>query len=316
MRIDRQPRWARAFGYAAAVLSGIIMGLSWVVFKIALNSEELGPADLNWLNMIGLAIIIWPVYLLRHRRNLFPRDMPYGWLLLFAIFAATLFYLRNVGVDLCGATTAAIVSRVEAAFVFILSYIVLHQSVTGIGWVGSAVLVAGALRTIGVGSANIIFAPAGVIALVVAALFIAFNAVIIKLKFNRVPNEMVILASATVQTVVFSIAVPTLVGVEGTRAALGNARLIGVVVLGSGCIATNLFLYYYAMKRVPMWAARVLALIALPAAVTGDYFVLGEPISVNAIQGMLLVMAGAVLVVQSGRTTRTGGADGSVAAAD
>jgi drug/metabolite transporter (DMT)-like permease len=128
--------------------------------------------------------------------------------------------------------------------------------------------------------------------------------VIIKTQFNRVPNELVILASATVQTAIFSIAVPTLIGLEGARFVLANPRYLGLVALASLGVAGNLFLYYYAMKRAPMWAVRVLALISLPAAVAGDYFLLGEPITDNAVQGMALVIVGAVIVIQAGRRSR------------
>ncbi len=301
LRIDRQPRWLRLAGYLAALLSGLVMGLTWVIFRMQLNVDALGPADVNWLNMIGVAAIIWPVYLIRHRDNLFPPDMPYHWLALFACFAATLFYLRNIGVDLCGATTSAIVSRVETGFVFVLSYLVLRQAVSGLGWFGTALLLAGALRTIGIGSEGLIFPLGGVIALVAAAAFIAVNALIIKTQFNRVPNEMVILASATIQMTIFSIAVPVFVGLDGVSHVLTHPHLIGLFALATLGIASNLFLYYYAMKRAPMWAVRVLALVALPAAVAGDYLLLGEPVRMHAMQGMLLVLAGALLVIQSGR---------------
>ncbi|MFO8080136.1 MAG: DMT family transporter [Armatimonadota bacterium] len=301
MRIDRDPRWAKIAGYVAALTAGVVMGLSWVIFKLELNLEALGAADVNWLNMIGVAIIIWPVYLIRHRGNTFPREQPYRWLLLFATFAAGIFYLRNIGVDLCGATTAAIVSRVETGFVFMLSYLVLRQAVSGLGWFGTAVLLLGALRTIGVGSAEMIFPIGGVVALVGAALLIAFNAAIIKTQFNRVPNEMVVLASATVQTAIFSVVVPVFVGLEGVRFVLANPQYLGLIALASVSIAGNLFLYYYAMKRAPMWAVRVLALISLPSAVAADYLILGEPITMNAVQGMVLVIIGALIIIQSGR---------------
>ncbi len=118
------------------------------------------------------------------------------------------------------------------------------------------------------------------------------------------PNELVVLASATIQTLIFSIAVPTLVGLEGIQYVLANPRYLGLIALASLGIAGNLFLYYYAMKRAPMWAVRVLALISLPATVAGDYLILNEPITTNAVQGMLLVMAGAVIVIQAGRRQR------------
>ncbi len=301
MRLDQQARWVTPFGYAAALLSGLLMGITWVIVKLILDAGVLGPADLNWLSMIGMSLIIWPVYLLRHRGNCFPRGRPYGWLVVFALLASTIFYSRNLGVGICGATAAAIVSRVETAFVFILSYLVLRQAVGRLGWLGSALLVAGALRTVGVGSAQVQIDLLGVGALVLAALCIALNAVIIKTQFGRVPNEMVILASATVQTTVFSIAVPLFVGLDGVRMALADPRLLGLVALAVAVITANLFSYYYAMKRVPMWAARMLALLAPPVAVVADHFILGAPITAAALQGLTLVLVGATLVILSGR---------------
>ena len=308
MRLDQQARWLTPFGYAAALLSGLLMGLTWVILKIILNTGVLGPADLNWLNMIGMSLIIWPVYLLRHRGRLFPREAPWRWLLVFALLASTIFYARNLGVGICGATTAAIVSRVETAFVFLLTYLVLRQAVGRLGWFGSALLVAGALHTAGVGSGEVRVDLLGIGALMLAALCIALNAVIIKTQFGRVPNELVILASATVQTTVFSIAVPAFVGLDGVRAALADPRLLGLVALAALVITANLFSYYYAMKRVPMWAARMLALLAPPVAVVADYLVLGTPVSAGALQGLALVLAGATLVILSGRADGGGNA--------
>lgn len=300
-RPDRNPRWTAAFGYAAALLSGLLMGVTWVVLKVILNAGVLGPADLNWLSVAGVLAIVLPVHLLRHRRNLFPRESPRGWLLIFALTAAGIFYLRNLGVALCGATTSAIVSRVETGFVFLLTYLVLRQPVGRLGWLGSGLLLVGALRTAGVGSAAVCTDAGGIVALISAALLVALNAVIIKLHFARVSNELVILASAVVQTVIYSLLVPLLVGLEGVRAALADPRLLGLVALAAAMIAANLFTYYYAMKRVPMWAARMLALLAPPVAVLADYFVLDTPVTAAAMQGLLLVLGGAALVIVSGR---------------
>lgn len=177
----------------------------------------------------------------------------------------------------------------------------LRQPVGRLGWLGSGLLLVGALRTAGVGSAAVCTDAGGIVALISAALLVALNAVIIKLHFARVSNELVILASAVVQTVIYSLLVPLLVGLEGVRAALADPRLLGLVALAAAMIAANLFTYYYAMKRVPMWAARMLALLAPPVAVLADYFVLDTPVTAAAMQGLLLVLGGAALVIVSGR---------------
>ena len=308
MRIDQDPAKRGLAGYIAALLSGIVMGATWVIFKLELNVEALGPVDVNWLNMLAVAMIIWPVYLVRHRGSLFTREQPWKWLAAFAGTAAAIFYLRNLGVDLCGATTSAIVSRTETGFVFILSYAILGEVVSPLGWLGTLLLLAGALRASGIGAEGLSFPLIGVGALVLGAALIAINGVIIKSKFNKAPNELLILASATVQSIVFTSAGAAFVGGDGARAVLADPRLIGLVMLAALAISGNLFLYYYAMKRAPMWAVRILALVAMPAAVAGDYFVLGQPITPEAVQGMGLVMAGAMIVIHAGR--RRNGDDG------
>ncbi|MCD6361749.1 MAG: hypothetical protein J7M38_12915, partial [Armatimonadetes bacterium] len=127
MRLDRQPRWAAAFGYAAALLTGGMVGLIWVLQSHVLSLGVIGPAELNWLNVVGMMLIVWPVVLVRGRGRVLPAGTPVKWLVIFACNAAAIFYLRNVGVGLCGATTAAVVTRIELVLVFALTYLVLRQ---------------------------------------------------------------------------------------------------------------------------------------------------------------------------------------------
>jgi drug/metabolite transporter (DMT)-like permease len=309
MRPDQTQRWAAAAGYTAALLSGVMMGLTWPLQKYILDQKLVGAAGLNWLNMIGMGLVVWPVYLLRFRRSLFPPGAPYRWLVLFACIAGTIFYSRNVGVGITGATTAAVVARSEVAFVFVLSYLVLHQPVSFWGWAGSALLLLGALRVGGVGSEALAFSALGFTAVLISAVGIAFNALIIKLHFGRIPNELAILASATVQTVIFSVLVPATGGLHGVRQVLAEPRVLGLVALGSVIIPMNLFAYYYAMKRAPMWSVRILALTGPPVSALADYFILRAPVTAAHLQGLAAVLVGAPLVILSA------GAAGNKAAA-
>ena len=316
MRFDQKPPWATAAGYLAALMSGGIMGLTWVVQSRVLSLGVVGPAELNWLNMIGLCLIVWPMVLLRHRGRVVPRGTPVGWLVVFSLTAACIFYLRNVGVGLCGATTAAVVNRIEIALVFVLTYLVLHQRVRPWGWVGAAVLVAGTLRVAGVGSGGLAYNLIGLAALVVSAAGIATNALIITTHFHRVANERVILFSATIQVIVFSILVPAIAGAEGIQAALGNPYVLKLAGLGTLGIASNLFAYYYAMKRAPMWMVRILALVGPPTAMVADHFILGSPITAAGVQGLVAVLAGATVVILSGRGSSGPGRESLTPAGD
>jgi drug/metabolite transporter (DMT)-like permease len=301
MRPDRSPRWAGIAGDAAALLSGVMMGLTWPLQKYILDQGMVGPAGLNWLNMIGIALIVWPAYLIRFRRSAFPARTPFKWLGLFACIAACIFYFRNLGVGITGATTAAVVARSEVAFVFLVSYLVLRQRVNLWGWAGTALLMLGALRVAGVGSQTLTFSAVGLSALLIASAGIAVNALIIKLNFGRVPNELVILASATVQTLIFSVVAPASGELPGVAQVLAHPRLLGLVALGSVIIPANLFTYYYAMKRAPMWAVRMLALTGPPVAALADHFILHAPVTAAHLQGLAAVLIGAPLVILSAR---------------
>jgi len=301
MRVDRQPRWVAAFGYTGALLAGAMVGLIWVLQSHVLGLGVIGPAELNWLNVIGVAVIVWPIVLLRGGGTVIRPGTPVKWLALFACNAGAIFYFRNVGVGLCGATTAAVVTRVELVLVFVLTYLVLKQRVAPWGWVGAALLVAGALRVSGVGSADMQFSAPGIAALVASAVGVAGNALIIKTQFQRVANELVILFSATIQTALYSVLVPVFVGLEGVREALTRPDVLLLVALGAFGIFANLFLYYYAMKRVPMWSVRILVLSGPPVAMVADYLLLGSPITAAGVQGLTAVLIGAAMVILSGR---------------
>lgn len=308
VRIDRQPRWAATFGYLAALVTGAIVGMYWVLQSHTLSLNVVGPAELNWLNIIVVALIVWPLVLARSRGRVIPPGTPVGWLLLFALNAAAIFYLRNVGVGLCGATTASLVMSVELVLVFTLTYLVLKQRVAPWGWVGALLLVAGVFRVSGVGSAQMQFSAAGIAALVTAAVCLAGNALIIKTQFQRVPNELVILFSATIQTVVFAVLVPAFAGLSGVRSVLARPEVLLLVGLGGISIFSSLFLYYYAMKRVPMWSVRILALAGPPTAMLGDHFILGAPVTAAGLQGLTAVLIGATMVILSGKENGRDGA--------
>ena len=139
-----------------------------------------------------------------------------------------------------------------------------------------------------------------------SAVGVAANALIIKMQFRRVANELVILFSATVQTIIYSLVVPVFAGLDGVRAALARPDIVVLVALGAVAIFGNLFLYYYAMKRAPMWAVRILVLTGPPVAMIADHFLLNSPITAAGVQGLVAVLIGATMVIMSERRATTG----------
>jgi drug/metabolite transporter (DMT)-like permease len=93
--------------------------------------------------------------------------------------------------------------------------------------------------------------------------------------------------------------------------ALRQAPLVaGLVLLGSVVWGTRLVVYYFALKRAPMWAVRMLTLSGLPVATLADLLVLRAPVTGGHIAGLAAAMGGAVLVILAERGQRLQNGEG------
>ncbi len=300
MQPDHLQRSRHLKGYAAIIASAICSGAMWPVQKDLMT--RVSPLQANWLMIVPALIAILIIYpSRRHGRRLIPEHAPIGWLTLFALFASVIFYTRNVGTHLTSATTAALVVRFELAIVFVLSHVILKSRVSLVGWLGTVVLLLGALQAMGISFGQISFSHLGMAALLTAALLTATNAIIIKLQFNRIPSDLPTAASCICQTIVFSAILLATGRMGETIAALATPRIaIEAVALGLMFLSA-LLLYYYSMKRIPLWSCRILSLIAPVVAILGDHFWLGAEISHSQLSGLTAVLVGAALVILSTR---------------
>jgi len=291
--------WPAALGYLAALLTGGLMGVQWPLQKHILGRDVIGPGTLHWLNVVGLFALVLPVYLARFGLRLrWERFRPW-WLLPFGGVACVMHYCRNFGVAATTSTTAAVVEETEIVFVFLLTYLVMRGRVRALGWLGTALVLYGTVRVALVGAGALQFAPLGIAALVVVGLTIAVNATIVKMLFGGIPYELIILGSVTVQLAVYSLAVPSSGALPDIAHLAAMPGLLGLVALGSVVWGTRLLLYYYALRRAPVWAVRMLALTGLPVASLADLLVLRVPVSRVHVEGLIAAIVGAALVIRS-----------------
>lgn len=298
--MDDASRRNTILGYMAIIASAVCTGATWPILKDVLGYVE--PLQANLLYILPALVVVGLIYSLRRRGQSFlPTGAHFGWLLLFASFASVIFYTKSLGVDLTTATTGALVIRLELAIVFVLSYVVLKTRVTAAGWVGTVLLFLGTMSALGVSFGDLTFAPLGIAALIIAAVLTAGNAIIIKLHFGKLPSEMPALASCVCQTLFFSIILLSTGKFTATFASLANPRVaIEALILGL-LTAGSLILYYFSMKRIPMWTCRILSLIGPVVAVLGDHFWLGTVITRGQLIGLTTVLCGATLVIISSR---------------
>ncbi len=291
--------WQAALGYLAALLTGGLMGVQWPLQKHILGRDVIGPGTLHWLNVVGLFALVLPVYLARFGLRLrWERFRPW-WLLPFGGVACVMHYCRNFGVAATTSTTAAVVEETEIVFVFLLTYLIMRGRVRALGWLGTALVLYGTVRVALMGAQALNFDPLGIAALVVVGLTIAVNATIVKMLFGAIPYELIILGSVTVQLGIYSVAVPSSGALPDIAPLAAMPGLLGLVALGSVVWGTRLLLYYYALRRAPVWAVRMLALTGLPVASLADLLVLRVPVTRVHVEGLIAAIVGAALVIRS-----------------
>lgn len=291
-------RWQHLAGYAAALIAGTAAGLVYAVNKEL--TRTLSPLQVTWLEALIAFVIMFPPYFVRHRRNLVPRDAPWKWLLTFGLIAVMLFYCRTLGVALTSPTTASLVVRFEVVLVILYSYLFLTERLSPLGWLGAGLLVAGVLAALDLSAEKIVLQAGGIAALLGCAVGIASNAVVIKLHLGRVRTELIFLANVGTQSVAFLVFLLAASQLGSLPRLLAQPHTLALVLVGGLLIAGMLTPYYYAMKRIPMWACRLLGLVTPLVAILADVFWLHSAIGMSQLLGLALVTGGAALVVLSG----------------
>ena len=70
------------------------------------------------------------------------------------------------------------------------------------------------------------------------------------------------------------------------------------LLAGFGALIAGVFLtYYHALNRLPLWLVRVLLLFTPPFTMLLDSAIQGTPVRWAQVVGMLLIMAGACVII-------------------
>jgi drug/metabolite transporter (DMT)-like permease len=289
----------RTLAYLAAMTSAGCGGLLWAVNKQA--TATLAPGLVTWAEAGVATLLLLAWNLTRHRGNLWPKGTPTGWLLTFGGIAVVIFYSRTLGVSLTNPTTGSLVASSEVVLIFLYSLLVLKQHPAPWGRLGAVAIVVGVLAALDLPHREVLLHPLGVAALFMAALGTATNAVIIKLCFHHVRSELSVLVNVSTQFVVLGAILGLTGRLTGLTALSARPREAALLLAGGLLIAGMLNFYYVAMKQLPLWTVRLLALLIPVTALLADHFWLKSAISAGQLLGLVLVTSGAALVILSSR---------------
>ncbi len=282
----------------------VFWGLAFTAIKVAL--EHMSWVTLTLLRF-GLAAIPFAGYLaiVRPTPPISRRDLPRVALLGFLGFTGYHLFLNLGEADpATTAGTSALVIASAPAFIAILAVILLKEKVTPSRATGIALAFAGLavmLLLAAPGSEFRVSLTVGAALVLPAAVFAAFYAILGKpyLKKYR-PFQLVAYAIFFGLLFTLPLAVWNASGTARDLAALNAVALIPVVFLAVFPTFVAYGLYYRALQRIEASAIGAYIYLSTLVAVLGGIYFLGEPLTLAAVVGGVMVVGGVYLAQRRG----------------
>lgn len=200
-----------------------------------------------------------------------------------------------LGLTYCPAGIGTVILKTDVIFVNLISVFVYHDRFKLRNWALTLVMLAGIVLVLGIDFGNVEIGGAGNLFFVASALFVSINAFVIKSaqhdRKNPVSDNVVAYYNNFVTLILFTIAAAAM-GDMDQLAALGRDTKLTAALSAASFGQTLIYLlYYYNLRRCPVWLVKVfLLLVPVVAAVVG-FFLFGQKLGALQLIGMVAVLA-------------------------
>jgi drug/metabolite transporter (DMT)-like permease len=283
---------ARGYVPLLLIVAGI-WGASFMFIKVAV--DEIEPIPMIWIRLILAALVLVPV--LFHQlgaRSAIEALRAGVWGFVFLGFAnsALPFSLIAWGEKHIDSSVAAIANAPVPIFVALLAIRFRpSERVTGVRLVGIFLGFLGVAVLTGFHPEGGWWAVAGTLAVVLAALLYAISNLFAAARFSRTSPFVIVTGSAVTGAVMLTpLAVFQLPSEMPSVEAASSVAALGIL----GTAVALLFFFRMLNRYGPSRAALVTYLIP-PIAVAYGVLLLGEPLTANAVAGLVLILGGVAL---------------------
>lgn len=287
----------------------ICMVVSWSIYyavsKIVVDAT--GSALLAGFLLRTAALVFLTLQLLLDGNfsRLFHQGKAVLILVVIGVFGFLLDLFANLGYAGGSLSTGTALLKTDVLMVNLVTVILYHKKLYISDWLGTLVMLAGVLLVLGVDFGGMALHPTDLFFLLSAACVTA-NAFIIKTAQEKYHED------ADMISYYNSFVVLLLFG--GTAAAAGPLRPAGdfgpafwaLVVLG-GLSQTGIYFFYYRnLRHFEVWLVKLYLLLMPVLSCFIGIFFLNESLTVKKMLGILVVLAGAAVILQRGRINREG----------
>ena len=278
---------ARAWVTFAAV--SVLWGIPYLFIKIAV--EDLSPGFVAWGRVVIAAVVLLPIaWKLGALRGL--RDRAGAVVAYAACEIAVPFFLIAAGEQYVSSSLASILISTMPLMVALLALrFVPGDRPTGVRLVGLVLGLVGVVALLGIdvgGNGNELLGAACVL---VATVGYASATIIIETRLTHVHP----LGPVTASVILSSLVLAPIAAFSWPSSTPAGDAIASVVVLGVGCTAIALVLFFVLIREAGASRASVITYINPVVAVTLGVTLLDESLGAAAIVGLLLILAGSWL---------------------
>ena len=286
------------------------MVVSWSIYyavsKVVVDAT--GSARLAGFLLRSAALVFLTIQLLADRNftRLFHQGKAVLILVVIGVFGFLLDLFANLGYAGGSLSTGTALLKTDVLMVNLATVILYHKKLYISDWLGTAVMLGGVLLVLGVDFGGMSLHVTDLYFLLSAAC-VSANAFIIKTAQEkyREDADMISYYNNFVVLLLFG----------STAAAAGQIRpaaldfgpgFLALVALG-GLAQTGIYFFYYRnLRHFEVWLVKLYLLLMPVLSCFIGVFFLNESLTVKKMLGILIVLAGAAVILQRGRINREG----------
>lgn len=281
---------------APLLLIAVIWGGYYVASHRAVEGLSVFTVGIviRFITMILLSVIMWSKGELK---MLFRVKYVIKRLLVIGILGFLLDLTAFIGLTLSPAGSGTALLKCDIIFVNIISVFIYKIKFTKRDWIYTIIMLFGVLEVMGVDLTKFRLGGKGDIFFILSALCVSINAFVIKSvqldKRNPVIDNVVAYYNNFITMVLFFIS-SIIMGTLGQLTRLSDNKGTFAAVLLAGVGQTLLYVvYYYDLRRFPVWIVKVFLLLMPICSTVIGFVVLGETLIRNQYIGMMIVLGGA-----------------------
>ncbi len=281
-------------------LLNIVWGSFYVANKFSLN--ELSPFFVGTtVRFLALIFLLLYIALRGNLKKLIVHRTAVPKLFIIGLLGFSLDITAFLGLQLSTASNGSILLKSDVLFTNFIALAVLKQRFTFKDWGLTGIILFGTFMVIDVDFANFQLQGFGDLLFLASAFCVALNGFVIKSvqndERNNIEDSTVAFYNNLITFIIFSVLLAfTGQGIPG--AVLSNNKILYFSLIYTGLMQTMLYiLYYYNLRRLPVWIVRIMLLMMPIFASLISFFVLDEKLNGIQLAGMATVLLGTMGII-------------------